>query len=126
MSIRHMMKEQDFIQAMVTDTLSLGKIGSKGNFLYDTDNIREIVFEYDRKKQCFWIKNFNKQTLEIPENFGPFKHRLGAEFILDDQSDKCGLLAVLSAYLDTKLKVTKITLHKGHEQQLSFDLPDAA
>jgi hypothetical protein len=105
------MSDKDLIDIMVRETLSEKK--SLDPFkLVQPFGISAI---YDKTRLCFVIEG-SEYSLEIPENWGPFKNRLSASFEITPESDKELFLPIISSFLGKELSHIMIEL-KGVENK---------
>jgi len=104
-----MMNNKDFIGQMVHETIS-SEQDDKSNLLSFThENSFEIRALYNSKRRCYIIRN-KRESVEIPENWGPFKNRISSEFYLSKFDDKDNFVEVISLFFKRELTSIKVSL----------------
>ena len=101
------MKESDLIGQMVQETIQNADDTEHNvlDFTHDVDRI--IYLQFDSVRLCHIIKN-KKKTLEIPQNWGPFRNRISSEIHIDEFEDRHEFLAVLRQFFDANFKSVKM------------------
>tara|TARA_Y100000590_G_C15421100_1_gene901437 strand:- start:395 stop:742 length:348 start_codon:yes stop_codon:yes gene_type:complete len=115
------MKENDFIGQMVQETLSNSNYDSY-EFSHDADSLCEIRVKVDQARGCYLIWS-EKEHLEIPKNWGPFKNRISGEFILSKKEDNEHFLDMLSVFFQQDISTAKFVLD---QTPFEFDRESAA
>lgn len=105
------MKNSDFIEQMVQETLDIENESSSIQMRFKLDEVFEIDAVLDDERSCYILKG-ESGRIEIPMNWGPFHNRIGKEIIIHANEDQVEFLKVLSSFLKIPLEAIRINLIK--------------
>ena len=109
------MKNDDFISLMVQETLEMSTAQDRHLRLVSGQfNDHELVLKIrlDQHRKCFVIEQ-NNRKIEFPNNWGPFKNFQNDTITLNGQTDRYGLINVLSLYFGVTAQ--QVTFLLDHE-----------
>lgn len=109
-----MIKENDFIEKMVQETIEMVE-SDKSNirgFAIKSDRVINLIFDHAR--HCY-IVNHGDSTIEIPDNWGPFKNRNTYEFEVNQADDDYHILDIFSHFFNEEFRCIKFAFVELHE-----------
>jgi hypothetical protein len=112
------MKTNDFIGQMVHETISTENSTQQDMLSFENNNFFKLEVSYDKKRMCFVLEN-DKGTLEVPQNWGPFKNRIASQFYISEFDDPEGFISIISNFFDQEISSIKIIL-KNPENDMGY------
>lgn len=103
-----MTKANDLIFEMVSMTLDDAESRNSSNILPFAQPQNTIEFDYylDEDRKCF-VLDIRGLSIDIPMNWGPFKHRISHEFYIDHSEDTDHFLEIISDVYGETIEVAK-------------------